>query len=295
MMQFAQPMPPRKQVFAPIQAKLQTMLRMPMAFPQVDPPKGTVACEEVTRVFMFLFVATYMIGHMLFLPIEFLFLAFLTEKGLEQALYTMIAIYAAKYIGVIMWVYTAYHHKQLWTMHSHWELYLFGVYTLGLTAFYGWMVFSSDAFYRKHGFGPIYDHPLFYDIIGGCVCGVLATFYIFYMACTKPVTSGYSLIPIADPSAFRRIPHMTPAKPVAAPQEKKTEVVAEPKKVEPVVVAEPKKVEPVKQPEIPQVVYPKLEEKPYIPLIQPMPEVPKPQVQKKPMKAMAYPMFFYQQ
>lgn len=136
------------------------------------------------RIFTFLVIGAYLCAHMLLLPLEFLFITFLTEKGLEKELYWLIAVYTAKCIGMIISFYSVYRHSWFLKNHHKAILYIFAFYSLLLTAFFGVQLFMAEDFFTKHGFGTIYNHPFYYDIIDGCAVEFLATIYNFIIACT---------------------------------------------------------------------------------------------------------------
>jgi hypothetical protein len=164
------------------------------------PPPPKVRIEEILQLLLLVVLSIYMTCHMLFLPIEALSLAFGLDPDFKQMLTAMIIMYAIKYIVVFIMFYCSYHHTNLWITHHHIVLYIFSAICLLTTCFATWFIVVSDEEMRKIGFGPIIDHPFFYDFIGFAASGVIGTVYIFYLACTKPPTV-YSLIPAQEPSA----------------------------------------------------------------------------------------------
>lgn len=158
-----------------------------------------VKIEEILRLLVFVIITLYAVCHMLFIPIEFMVISFCLDPDLKGVLYFICILFGVKYIIMVLMFYTLYHHENLWKAHSHWELYLFAVLTLGVTGFYTYLIYTADEQFRKFGFGSVFDHPFYYDFIGLGCCGLLGSIYILYMACTKPVAIEYFMVPSFDP------------------------------------------------------------------------------------------------
>ena len=170
-----------------------------MQEPTAIPPPKPIRIEEILRLILFLFLSLFMVCHLLFLPIEILVMALCHDPDLKAEFNFLLICYIAKYVSVLLMFYCVYHHTNLWINHHYILLYLFSFICLIVTAFFVWMVIMAEVAFTRMGFGPIYDHPVYYDFMGYCLCGIFGTIYIFYLACTKPPTM-YSMIPSYDPT-----------------------------------------------------------------------------------------------
>lgn len=169
------------------------------------PPPEKIRIEEILRMLLYVPLGVYMVAHMLIIPIEVLVIALIQDPYFKAFHFFIYSIFVAKYVCVGIMFYCAHHHTNLWLMHSHWLLYFFATICLLVTGFFGWFVIETDYEMRKHGFGPIIDHPFYYDFIGFTVCGVLGCIYIFYLGCTKPPMQ-YSFAPMYDPYMLYKKP-----------------------------------------------------------------------------------------
>ncbi len=197
------------QDYNPFYYKQQPIMQQPMI-----PPPAPVRIEEILRLLLFVCLAVYAVCHMLFIPIEILLFALCHHdpdmKHIRDMLYFL---YGSKYICVLLMFYCVYHHTNLWQKHHHILLYIFSVICLLVTGFFTWMIIIGDEEMRKHGFGPIYDHPFYYDFIVFVICGVQGVIYIFYLACTHPPANimmfptyqGYEMVPTMGPHAMREL------------------------------------------------------------------------------------------
>jgi hypothetical protein len=170
------------------------------------PPPKPVRIEEILRLITFLFLALFLCCHLLFIPIEVLVMALChSDVALRPEFNFLLVIYISKYVIVIIIQYCAYHHTNLWMDHHHVTLYIFSILCLIVSAFFVWMVIEAELAFKRMGFGPIYDHPIYYDFMGFCIVGIFGTIYIFFLACTKPQM--YSMVPQYDPSQeFMMVP-----------------------------------------------------------------------------------------
>jgi len=155
-----------------------------------------VRIEEILMLLLFVCLGIYAVGHMLFIPIEILVIAFCLDPDLKKDVIWICFFYLIKYISMGFMFYCAYHHVQLWNRHHRLVLYLMATFCILSTGIYVFFTIMMEEGLRRHGFGPIYDHPIFYDLVGFIVCGVQGFIYILYIACTKPAT--YFLIPAYD-------------------------------------------------------------------------------------------------
>ena len=167
-----------------------------MQEPVTIPPPKPVRIEEILRLILLLFLCLFLVSHLLFIPIEVLIMALCHDEHLKQEFNFLLVIYISKYICVLIMIYTAYHHTNLWMDHHHITLYILSIICLIVTGFFVWMVILAEEAFKRMGFGPIYEHPVYYDFMAFCICGIFGTIYIFYLACTMPKM--YSPIPSYD-------------------------------------------------------------------------------------------------
>jgi len=179
--------------------------------PMAIPPPAKFRCEEILRLFLFICLCVYAVGHILFIPVELLMVAFCHDPDLHAAANMLYILYGVKYVAVLLMFYCAYHHTNLWQKHHHYVLYAFGILIGIVTGFFVFMIYQAHEQLKIHGFGHVYDHPFYYDFVCFMVCGIQGVFYIFYLACTHPPAlyyspyPGYEMVPTYGSHAMREL------------------------------------------------------------------------------------------